>query len=76
MIVTIKCRVNLVGTPSIDFNHASQTNYLFLVFIPRIVQVGPDHQRRTRLQVSQWRKGEMSDQSRESSDEYEEHEGL
>jgi hypothetical protein len=28
-----------------DLNHAYQTNYLFLVFIPRIVQVGPNHQR-------------------------------
>lgn len=40
----------------IDFNHAYQTNYLFLVFIPRIVQVGPIHQRCTILPAGDRRK--------------------
>jgi hypothetical protein len=40
----------------IDFNHAYQTNYLILVFIPRIVQVGPNHQRRTILPAEDRRK--------------------
>jgi hypothetical protein len=41
----------------IDFNHAYQTNYLFLVFIPRIVQVGPNHQRCAILPVGNRRRG-------------------
>jgi hypothetical protein len=59
-----------VGAPiaGFDFNHAYRTNYLFLVFIPRIVQVGPNHQRRTILPAGD-RRREVKTKRRKAGEE-------